>query len=71
VTASGSGVDPHISAANAAIQAHRVATVRKLPLDRVKALIGDNTDGRFLGVFGEPGVNIPQLNVALDALAHA
>jgi K+-transporting ATPase ATPase C chain len=71
VTASGSGVDPHISAANAAIQAHRVATVRKLPLDRVKALIGDNTDGRFLGVFGEPGVNIPQLNVALDALPHA
>jgi K+-transporting ATPase ATPase C chain len=69
VTTSASGVDPHISAANAAIQARRVAAVRKLPLQRVKQLIADNTDGRFLGVIGEPGVNVPELNVALDGQA--
>src|SRR5262249_48322889 len=50
VTQSASGVDPHISQANARIQAHRVAAVRKLPLDEVEALISDHTDGRFLGV---------------------
>ncbi|MDX6688707.1 MAG: potassium-transporting ATPase KdpC subunit [Solirubrobacteraceae bacterium] len=66
VTASASGVDPDISQANAAIQARRVAATRNLPLPRVMALIGDSTDGRFLGVIGEPGVNIPELNVALD-----
>jgi K+-transporting ATPase ATPase C chain len=71
VTASGSGVDPHISEANAAIQARRVAAVRKLALARVLALVDDNTDGRFLGVIGEPGVNIPELNLALDAQAPA
>src|SRR5512133_2898614 len=54
VTTSGSGVDPHISKANAAIQAHRIAAVRHLPLDRVDKLIAANTDGRLLGVFGEP-----------------
>jgi K+-transporting ATPase ATPase C chain len=66
VTTSGSGVDPHISKANARIQAHRIAAVRHLPLARVNALINSNTDGRFLGVIGEPGVNVLELNLALD-----
>lgn len=66
VTTSASGVDPHISEANARIQAHRVAAVRDLPLDRVLDLTGEHTDGRFLGLFGEPGVNVLQLNLALD-----
>lgn len=69
VTSSGSGVDPQISRANAAIQAHRVATVRHLPPARVRRLISDHTDGRSLGVLGEPGVNVLQLNLALDAIA--
>jgi potassium-transporting ATPase KdpC subunit len=67
VTTSASGVDPHISKANAAIQAHRVAAVRHLPTAKVDQLIKDNTDGRFLGVLGEPGVNVTTLNLALDA----
>src|SRR5947199_5163224 len=58
VTTSGSGVDPHISPANARIQAHRVAAVRKLTPPRVSALIVAHTDGRFLGLLGEPGVNV-------------
>jgi K+-transporting ATPase ATPase C chain len=66
VTTSASGVDPHISQANARIQAHRVAKVRGIPLDRVNQLIDDNTDGRALGVLGEPGVNVLELNIALD-----
>jgi K+-transporting ATPase ATPase C chain len=66
VTESASGVDPHISEANARIQAHRVAAVRGLPLDRVEALVSAHTDGRSLGLFGEPGVNVLQLNVALE-----
>jgi K+-transporting ATPase ATPase C chain len=66
VTTSASGVDPHISKANARIQARRVAAVRRLPLKRVDMLVEDNTDGRFLGVFGEPGVNVLELNLALD-----
>lgn len=66
ITMSASGVDPEISPANAAIQAHRVATVRKLPLARVEELISAHTNGRFLGIFGEPGVNVLQLNIALD-----
>lgn len=66
VTESASGVDPHISVANARIQAHRVAAVRGLPLERVEALLSDHTDGRSLGLFGEPGVNVLQLNVALE-----
>lgn len=65
VTTSASGVDPHISEANARIQAHRIAAVRGLPLERVEGLIEDNTDGRFI-VFGEPGVNVLKLNIALD-----
>jgi len=66
VTQSASGVDPHISEANASIQAHRVAAVRKLPLARVEDLISANTDGRSLGLLGEPGVNVLKLNIALD-----
>ncbi len=66
VTASASGVDPHISTANALIQAHRVAAVRQLPLHRVRQLIDDHTDGRFAGLLGEPGVNVVELNIALD-----
>jgi K+-transporting ATPase ATPase C chain len=65
-TTSASGVDPHISKANALIQAHRIASVRRMPLQRVDALIKANTDGRFLGVIGEPGVNVLELNLALD-----
>jgi K+-transporting ATPase ATPase C chain len=66
VTESASGVDPHISQANAWIQAHRIAAVRRLPLARVDDLISAHTDGRFLGLLGEPGVNVLQLNIALD-----
>jgi K+-transporting ATPase ATPase C chain len=65
VTTSGSGVDPHISLANAAIQARRVARVRGIPLARVQQLVREHTDGRFLGLFGEPGVNTTTLNEAL------
>jgi potassium-transporting ATPase KdpC subunit len=66
-TTSASGVDPHISVANARIQAARVAEVRDLPLARVRALIDRHTHGRFAGVLGEPGVNVLELNIALDA----
>jgi K+-transporting ATPase ATPase C chain len=66
ITQSASGVDPEISAANAEIQAHRIAAVRQIPLSQVQSLIDDHTDGRFLGVFGEPGVNVLELNLALD-----
>jgi K+-transporting ATPase ATPase C chain len=66
VTHSASGVDPHISEANAGIQAHRIAAVRHLPLAQVEEMISANTDGRSLGVLGEPGVNVLMLNIALD-----
>lgn len=66
VQTSASGVDPHITVANARIQAHRIAAVRGLPLDRVDGLVDDHTDGRGLGLFGEPGVNVLELNLALD-----
>jgi potassium-transporting ATPase KdpC subunit len=69
ITQSGSGVDPEISEANAGIQARRVAAVRGLPLAAVEGLISKHTDGRFLGLFGEPGVNVLELNIALDAEA--
>jgi K+-transporting ATPase ATPase C chain len=68
VTSSASGVDPQISPANAAIQAHRIAAVQQLPLAQVQKLIDENTDGRSLGVLGEPGVNVLELNLALDSL---
>ena len=66
VMTSGSGLDPQISIANARIQAPRVAAERDMPLDDVLALIDDNTDDRSLGFLGEPGVNVLELNLALD-----
>jgi K+-transporting ATPase ATPase C chain len=66
VTQSASGVDPDISEANAEIQAHRIAAIRHLPLTKVEKLISQNTDSRSLGVLGEPGVNVLELNIALD-----
>jgi potassium-transporting ATPase KdpC subunit len=69
VTTSASGVDPHISPANARIQARRVARARNLPLQRVSQLVDEHTDGRALGFLGEPGVNVLELNLALDGEA--
>ena len=68
VTTSASGVDPDISEANARIQARRVAAVRGLSASRLAHLIDDHTDGRSLGVLGEPGVNVTTLNLALDGV---
>lgn len=68
VTRSGSGLDPHISVRNAELQANRVATARKISVDKVRELIRANTDGRDFGILGDPGVNVLTLNLALDAL---
>jgi len=68
VVPSGSGIDPDITPANAALQSRRIAAVRHIPLATVQHLIHENTDGRSLGFFGEPGVNVLQLNLALDDL---
>lgn len=70
VTSSGSGLDPHISVANARIQANRVAAERGLDPGAVTALIDGATDGRPLGFLGEPGVNVLALNLAVDRLAR-
>ena len=67
VTTSGSGLDPHISIANARLQTRRVADERGLSVDRVEELVDANTDGRALGILGQPGVNVLGLNLALDA----
>jgi K+-transporting ATPase ATPase C chain len=66
VTASGSGLDPHISAANAEIQAARVAKARKVSSEQVKQLIAQSTEKADLGFLGEPRVNVLMLNIALD-----
>jgi potassium-transporting ATPase KdpC subunit len=69
IYASGSGLDPHISIAAANAQILRVANVRGLSPDRVETLVQQNTEHRFLGIFGEPGVNVLKLNLALDNLS--
>lgn len=71
VTASGSGLDPHISSENAELQALRVAKARALELEKVRALIAQYTDRADFGVLGEPGVNVLEVNLALDAAVPA
>jgi K+-transporting ATPase ATPase C chain len=68
VYTSGSSLDPHISIKAATSQSDRIAKARSLPPNQIEALIAQNTEGRFLGIFGEPGVNVLKLNLALDAL---
>jgi potassium-transporting ATPase KdpC subunit len=71
VYTSGSSLDPHITVDGAKAQIQRVAKARGLDTNRIESMIAQNTDGRFLGIFGEPGVNVLKLNLALDALKPA
>lgn len=68
VYTSGSSLDPHISEEAARSQVERIAKVRSVNPNQVEMLVAKNTDGRFLGIFGEPGVNVLKLNLALDGL---
>jgi potassium-transporting ATPase KdpC subunit len=70
VTASGSGLDPHISVRNAELQAERVAKARSLPVEKVLELIGLNTDRPDLGLLGQSGVNVLELNLALNDFSN-
>jgi len=69
VTTSGSGLDPHISPENARSQAARIARERQMPVAELNTLIDERTEGRFLGIYGEPRVNVLLLNLALDERA--
>jgi potassium-transporting ATPase KdpC subunit len=68
VLSSASGIDPHISQANALIQSKRIARVRNIPDTEVEKLIEENTNSDFIGIWGHPGINVLELNIALDSL---
>jgi len=68
LTASGSGLDPHISPASAEYQINRVAKARQIPVEKIRAVVADNTESRQWAVLGEPRINVLALNLALDAM---